>query len=78
MLPVVNTLRSGNISDNAVDKYFGDLRDIINNKRKIALTGWVILGLCFAIIVGLKVERIINGREVLRDESGKKQSLLES
>lgn len=55
MLPIVNTLRSGNISDNAVDKYFGDLRDIINNKRKIALAGWVLLGLCFTIIIGVKV-----------------------
>jgi hypothetical protein len=55
MLPVVNTFRSGNISANAVDKYFGDLRDIINNKRKIALTGWLILALCFSIIIGFKV-----------------------
>lgn len=67
MLPIVNTLRSGNISDNAVDKYFGDLRDIINNKRKIALAGWVLLGLCFTIIIGVKVEHIISGRKTLRN-----------
>lgn len=54
MLPIVNTFRSGNISENGVDKYFGDLRDIINNKRKVALTGWLLIGLCFAIIIGLK------------------------
>lgn len=54
MLPIVNTFRSGNISQNGVDKYFGDLRDIINNKRKVALTGWLLIGLCFAIIIGLK------------------------
>jgi hypothetical protein len=35
MLPVVNTFRSGNISANAVDKYFGDLRDIVNNKENL-------------------------------------------
>ena len=56
MLPVVNTFRSGNISANGVDKYFGDLRDIINNKRKIALTGWLLLALCFIIFVGVKIE----------------------
>ena len=54
MLPIVNTFRSGNISQNGVDKYFGDLRDIINNKRKVALSGWLLIGLCFAIIIGLK------------------------
>ncbi len=54
MLPIVNTFRSGNISENGVNKYFGDLGDIINNKRKVALTGWLLIGLCFAIIIGLK------------------------
>lgn len=62
MLPIVNTFRSGNISEIGVDKYFGDLRDIINNKRKVALTGWLIIGLCFAIIIGLKTEKILNKR----------------
>ena len=60
MLPIVNTFRSGNISDNAVDKYFGDLRDIINNKRKVALTGWMIFALCFMIWIGVKVEEKLN------------------
>lgn len=51
MLPIVNTFRSGNISENGVDKYFGDLRDILNNRRKVALTGWMIIGLSVLIIL---------------------------
>ncbi len=62
MLPVVNTFRSGNISANGVDKYFGDLRDIINNKQKIALTGWLLLALCFIIFVGVKIEQMLKGK----------------
>lgn len=60
MLPIVNTFRSGNISANAVDKYFGDLRDIIKNKRKVALTGWVLLALCFLTWIGVKLSQKFN------------------
>lgn len=55
MLPIVSTFRSGNISENAVDTYFGDLKFITNNKGKIAGAGWFIVGICIVIIVGLKV-----------------------
>ena len=55
MLPIVNTFRSGNISANGVDKYFGDLRDILNNRRKVALTGWMIISLSVLIILIIKV-----------------------
>jgi hypothetical protein len=75
MLPVVNTFRSGNISANAVDKYFGDLRDIVNNKRKIALAGWLMIGLCITVIIARKVYEI-NKKKGLRDQNGGKQSLL--
>lgn len=75
MLPVVNTFRSGNISANAVDKYFGDLRDIVNNKRKVALAGWLMIGLCITVIIAKKVYEI-NKKKGLRDQSGGKQSLL--
>ncbi len=75
MLPVVNTFRSGNISANAVDKYFGDLRDIVNNKRKVALAGWLMIGLCITVIIARKVYEI-NKKKGLRDQNGGKQSLL--
>jgi hypothetical protein len=75
MLPVVNTFRSGNISANAVDKYFGDLRDIVNNKRKVALAGWLMIGLCITVIIAKKVYEI-NKKKGLRDQNGGKQSLL--
>lgn len=58
MLPIVNTFRSGNISENGVNKYFGDLRDIVNNKRKVALVGWILIALCFIILIGIKVKKI--------------------
>lgn len=77
MLPIVNTFRSGNISANAVDKYFGDLRDIINNKRKVALTGWFIISLAAIVWLSVRVCAIVNFRK-LRDGKGEKRSLLES
>lgn len=63
MLPIVNTWRSGNISSEAVDKYFGDLRTITNNKRKIALVGWLLISLCFIVVIGLKVKKILDKKK---------------
>jgi uncharacterized membrane protein len=59
MLPIATTFRSGNISAHAVDKYFGDLRDMLNNKDKFSFAGIMLLGLCFTIIIGSKVRKII-------------------
>ena len=77
MLPIVNTLRSGNISANAVGKYFGDLRDIINNKRKVALTGWFIISLCAVVWLSLRVHSLLVAGKTIREVGGKK-SLLET
>jgi hypothetical protein len=77
MLPIVNTFRSGNISANAVGKFFGDLRDIINNKRKVALTGWFLISLCFVIWLSIRVHSLLFAGK-LANEKGEKKSLLET
>lgn len=77
MLPVVNTFRSGNISENAVGKYFGDLRDIINNKRKVALTGWFLISVCVVVWLSLRVHSLLFASKELREKREKK-SLLET
>lgn len=51
MLPVVNTFRSGNISEQAVDKYWGDLRTFKKGKRVGILIGIAVCG--FTIVVWL-------------------------
>jgi hypothetical protein len=63
MLPIVNTFRSGNISAEGVDKYFGDLRDILNNKRKIALVGWLLIALCFVVTLGLRLKKMVDRKK---------------
>jgi hypothetical protein len=85
MLPIVNTFRSGNMSEHAVDKYFGDLRDILNNREKVLYAGMMCIGVCFIVIVALKVKKIIqrsskNQVSVVglnRSEENKPDSLLE-
>lgn len=66
MLPIVNTFRSGNISAEAVDKYFGDLRDIVNNKRKVALVGWLLIGLCFVVTLGIRLKKMNDKKKGIR------------
>jgi hypothetical protein len=83
MLPIVNTFRSGNISANAVDKYFGDLRDIINNRDKIVYIGIMLIGLCFMVEVGRRVKNILSDNSKVQksaytSKASKMESLLES
>lgn len=66
MLPIVNTFRSGNISAEAVDKYFGDLRDIVNNKRKVALVGWLLISLCFVVTLGIRLKKMNDKKKGIR------------
>ena len=70
MLPMFSVYRSGNMSAEVVDEYFGDLRTAISSKRVFVILGFIILGVLCLLFCLLK--RSQNLKNV------KKQSLLES
>ena len=53
LLPIINTYRSGVISEEGVDTYFGDLRWAINAKKGVIATGISIIGVAVLTLVGI-------------------------
>lgn len=71
MLPIVNTFRSGNISENAVDKYWGDLRTFKKGKRVGVLFGIATLAFTGIVWMAYRVH------EISSEKNRGKPSLLE-
>jgi hypothetical protein len=53
MLPIFSLWRSGNISDNAVDKYFGPIKDALKMKKYSIFIGMALAGV--SLLIGLAV-----------------------
>ena len=68
MLPMFSVYRSGNISAEVVDEYFGDLRTAIAGERTIPLIGAFLLALSVFVFIVLKLGK--------KDLMEKKVSLL--
>ena len=59
MLPIFTIWRSGNISNNAVEKYFGVLRTGLKIKKKVTFLMIAAAGLCliFTLVLVVKLRR---------------------
>jgi len=67
MLPIFNTFRSGNMTEDFIDSKFGQLKTALLWKKIILIVGFVVGGLLLIAFIGIMIRIRMIRRKMVED-----------